>query len=358
MTIPFWRRLAVALVLACAARPAAAQFTLLGPDSARVTLNGRVHAQFATTTADDVPSADVFLRRVRLEAAVVLNDVVSGKIQPEFAGSRVSLRDAYVRFTLHPALQLLAGQAHRPFSRIEMTSSNRIVPIERGVRIDGVDDAFDQYALVEEAGYAGRDVGLQLGGRIPGAPLGLGYAVGWFRGPAREDAPEEDTDQWVARLTAAPAPWMEVGASVSSRDFTRDLADDILIPGERGTAWEVDAALGSARRGPHLLAEVAWGDSDPRYGRRFFGAQGWLSYRTGPVSGDISGIEPLLRVSYGDPETDDEGIFRGITGGVLVTPGVNVWLGGQNRLMVNYDIWNPEYGEGDQSAKVQFQLAF
>jgi hypothetical protein len=41
-----------------------------------------------------------------------------------------------------------------------------------------------------------------------------------------------------------------------------------------------------------------------------------------------------------------------------VTPGINLYLGGQNRVMFNYDFWNPTDGERQGSFKTQFQLAF
>ncbi|MBW3655076.1 MAG: OprO/OprP family phosphate-selective porin, partial [Gemmatimonadetes bacterium] len=105
MSAPSIRTFAIALVLSLASAPAAAQgFTIPGPDSSRLTFNGRVQTQFNTSSEDDVPQAETALRRVRLEATLQLNRMISGKISPEFAGSRVSLRDAYVRFALDPAL--------------------------------------------------------------------------------------------------------------------------------------------------------------------------------------------------------------------------------------------------------------
>src|SRR5687768_9826858 len=105
----------LALVLAAAAPAAGQGFTIATPDSsARITFNGRVQTIFNTTSADGMPATETELRRVRLEATLQFGRVVGGKIQPEFAGSRVSLRDAYVRFNLDPAFQVWAGQAHRP----------------------------------------------------------------------------------------------------------------------------------------------------------------------------------------------------------------------------------------------------
>jgi hypothetical protein len=79
----------------------------------------------------------------------------------------------------------------------------------------------------------------------------------------------------------------------------------------------------------------------------------------GRVSRAISGVEPMFRVSYAEINADDsppEGLDA--SGGMLFTPGVNLWLGGLNRFSLNYDIWDSQTGESAQSFKAQFQLAF
>ena len=357
--------LAVALALLASATRLAAQQTpagvVLKSGAAEITLNGRVHTQFNTTSVDDEPATLMELRRLRLEVTVRVNDVVGGRIQPDFApGNRVVMKDAYLRLTFDPAFEILAGQANRPFSPIHLTSSNRILPIERGVRIRGLDDAWDEYNLVSGLGYADRDVGLQVLGSPRGAPLGLSYQAGWFNGPARGETGSESTYQLGARLAIHPLERLRVGAAWSSRDFV--LADSLAVPGgleriERGSAWEVDVELGAYERpGPHLVAEAAFGDFDPHADARFFGAQAWLAYRTDSVGTKISAIEPVFRVSYGDPDVDGDAGVEG--GGTLLTPGINIYLGGLNRVMFNWDFWNPLSGRSENGFKAQFQLAF
>jgi hypothetical protein len=357
MPAPRIRVSAIALALSLAAAPTAAQgFTISGPDSSRLTFNGRIQTQFNTSSEDGVPEAETALRRVRLEATLQLNRLVSGKISPEFAGSRVSIRDAYVRFALDPALVVWAGQAYRPFSIMTMYSSARMLPIERGVRIRGLSDEFDEFNLVSSLGYGDRDVGLQLRGEPAGAPLGLSYAAGWFNGPARAEFPNENTGQVVARVGVAPAPNLKLNASYSARDFA---TGEDAVEVRRGEAWEADVEIGSERGGLHLLGEVVAGDFDPFLGARFLAAQGWLGYRMGRVSRTISGVEPMFRVSYAEINANDtppEGLDA--SGGMLITPGVNLWLGGLNRFSLNYDIWDSQTGESAQSFKAQFQLAF
>jgi hypothetical protein len=350
-------RFALLLLPLILATPAGAQGFTLVADSMRLTLTGRVQTIFNTTDVPGFASTEWALRRVRLEANVRINRLVSGKISPEYAGSRVALRDAFMRIDFAPALQLVAGQAHRPFGTITPTGATRILPIERGVRIRGVAGARDHHSLIAELGYAERDMGLQATGAPRGAPLGLSYAAGVFNGPLRGEAPNANSQQYAARLAIRPTPRVRAGASWSRREFVRDAGAS--VPELRGgVAWAGDLELGNERGGPRLVAEVAAGDTDPFLGARFLAAQGWVAYRTGAVGESVSAVEPLLRVSYGDPDVNGAGRLPDVTGGVLVTPGVNVWLGGLNRVAVNWDAWRPDEGAARSSLKVMFQLAF
>jgi hypothetical protein len=68
-------------------------------------------------------------------------------------------------------------------------------------------------------------------------------------------------------------------------------------------------------------------------------------------------VEPVFRASYSD--TDASSGAPMVSGGTLLTPGINVYFGPLNRIMLNYDIW---LGDGDtpdaQSLKAMFQLGF
>jgi hypothetical protein len=44
---------------------------------------------------------------------------------------------------------------------------------------------------------------------------------------------------------------------------------------------------------------------------------------------------------------------------VLLTPGLNFYLGPLNRIMLNYDLWNPHGGGREaRSFKAMIQMAF
>ena len=351
------------LALAAALLPAGlgaqeADSVVFKANALEVSIGGRIQTQFNTTTVETEPETEIALRRVRLEATVRVNDWITAKIQPEYAGSRVSVRDAFVRFAFDPALALVAGQAHRPFGTVVPTSSTRILPIERGVRIRGIPDAREHHNLIVDLGYADRDVGLQLTGEPEWAPLGFSYALGVFNGPARAEARQENTYQLAARAAIHPVGPLRLGVSWSRRDFAvQDSANAELLDVRRGHAWAIDAELGRYAPGLHLVGELAMGDLDPATGAKFRGAQGWLGYRTGALGSRRTGIEPVVRISWGDVDGESERLA--VTPGTLVTPGVNFYFGPLNRIMVNYDFWSPD-GDDDSegSFKVQFQAAF
>lgn len=334
------------------ASPAAAQQTgpVLRAGAAEITIGGRVHTQFTTSSVDTVPVQEWVLRRVRLESTVKVNDVVGGKVQLDFAGNRVAIKDAYLTMELDPAFRIVAGNQHRPFGIITQTTSNRILFAERGARIRGLTDSWEEHNLVADLGYADRDLGLQITGAPHGAPAGLFYGVGYFNGPARRPALQEDTYQLTARAGIKPARNVTLAGSWSRRDFARGDTT------HAGTAFALDAEIGHYGPGFHFVGEVVTGDFDPFRDARFFGAQGWVGYRTRELRGSIKHVEPALRLSHGDPDIDEDQDVA--VGGLLVTPGVNLYLGGQNRIMFNADLWRGDNGRREQSFKTQFQLAF
>jgi hypothetical protein len=338
--------------LVTVAGSASAQQTgpVLRAGAAEITIGGRVHTQFTTSTVDTVPVQEWVLRRIRLESTVKVNDVVGGKIQLDFAGNKVTIKDAYLTMDLDPALRILAGNAHRPFGIITQTTSNRILFAERGTRIRGLGEAWDQHNLVAELGYSDRDLGLQAMGAPHGAPLGFFYAAAFTNGPARKPAVHDDTYQLSARAGVHPARNTTLAASWSRRDFAHGDTTDT------GMAWALDGEIGHYGPGFHLLAEASYGDFNPAAGAHFFGAQTWLAYRTPELHGRIKHIEPALRLSHGDPDVEDD--LDVADGGTLITPGLNLYLGGLNRIMINWDVWRADNGRRENSFKTQFQLAF
>lgn len=347
----FPRVLGCAALLSALAAPARAQEApLLRVDALELTLNGRVHTQLNTTDDPALPSAQWRLRRVRLEARVRVNELVSGKIQPDFAGDRLSVKDAYLLLTPGERVQLLVGQAHRPFSTLLRYSSLRMAPVEKGLSIRGV-EGWEQQALLNDLDYGNRDVGVQLLGTVPVLGLPVGYAAALLQGPVT-GVVGRSPFQLVARLEASPLADVELAAAWSRRHFLDPVTPSAPARLSPGQAVMVSAAYDPAV-GLFAIAEASAGDFDPVREETFRGAHLWAGYRLPLGGAQFTRLEPILRISHGSV-TDAEAVD-----GSLLTPGLNLYFGALNRAMFNYDLWFPAGGgERRGSFKAMFQLAF
>jgi len=345
------RALRLALLFTLCSTPLTAQESVpaqVDVGGVELTFGGRLQTQLNTTSIDDVEGSELIIRRARLELEAKINDLITLVIEPDFAGDEVELKDTWIQLDFDPALQLLAGRSKRPFSRVELTSSKRILPVERGLRIRGL-DAFDEYALVNGLEYSDREIGVLVTGAPEGAPLGLGYAVGVYRGPLHGEVGEA-TYQYVARATIQPVEPLSFGASWSSRDFAVTAGEEL----ERGHAYSIDVEYGAFAPGLHLIAEASFGDVDPFTTTSFRGAHGWLAWRSDSPGRTVSAIEPIVRVSWADIDGESA-----TPGGLLLTPGINVYFGPLNRLMINYDVWRGADDSIDaESLKIMLQAAF
>jgi hypothetical protein len=368
--MPFIRRVAIVAVLAVgfalpfrtqarAQEPSGVRFT---SRAAEIAVGGRVQTMFSTTTADGAIPALWEVRRARLELAIRAHPVISARLQPEFSGTQIALRDAYVALAVAPATQLLVGNAFRPFSLVAQTSSTLILPIERGARIRGASPApLEHYALVQGLGYADRDFGIQLRTAPAGAPLNLNVGFGVFNGPAQTAAGEELSLQYAGRASIAFVPNLRFGAGWSRRDFVVPESDQQPARIRAGNAWEIDLEIGGYAPGFHLVGELAAGDLDPfageqQDGQRFSAAQLWIGYRSATTGTSITNVEPIVRISHGDPQAGG-GSFSN-RGGTLFTPGINLYFGPLNRIMINFDAWRARDGGTESSLKTLFQIAF
>jgi hypothetical protein len=121
-----------------------------------------------------------------------------------------------------------------------------------------------------------------------------------------------------------------------------------------GTAFGVDFELGDFRGdGLHVIAEATTGDNIVSE-ESFLAAQAMLSWFR-PTSGRVEGIEPLFRLSWGDPDGEVEE-----DAAMLLTPGVNVYFTGRTRLQLNWEFFVPQGDrfEMHHALRAQAQLAF
>ncbi|MDP2955120.1 MAG: hypothetical protein Q8N53_01760, partial [Longimicrobiales bacterium] len=119
-----------------------------------------------------------------------------------------------------------------------------------------------------------------------------------------------------------------------------------------------DAQVGTWRDGLLVQASVVSGGNwkkldaagDPASFMAFQGTASWYA----PMEGArFVGIEPLVRLSYGDPDT---GLAS--DGGVVFTPGLMLYVSGRNKIGFNLDVWSPQTGDREHSLKIQSFLYF
>jgi hypothetical protein len=276
--------LASALLLGAAGiEPAEAQEPELSLSGAEVDLSGRVQLQAATsscsdfvpgagapgtaTTAcrEDVPGLDLFMRRVRLSAHVTIDDFLEAKVEPDFEDvDGVVLRDAYGQLNFSPAFRVRFGQYKKPFDGFQLTSSTRILTIERDLDVAGVPGpvALSYDELTTRGHMSSYDVGLMAHGAVPGTALQ--WWAGAFNGrPSEADGDANDEKQFVGRarytLDLSGTP-LSVAGALAATDvaFTTSTGE---LGGEHHVNGELFAELGDFAGGPHVQAGVLVGEN-------------------------------------------------------------------------------------------------
>lgn len=347
----------LALILAGTASTLGAQ-TVTSGQGVSLDLGGRLNAQLAASTAEEGRAANLFIRRARFKADLTFNEHLSGRIQVDFSGSRISLEDAWARMELNPFFVLDMGQLKRAFDGFELASSTELELVERDGRIDGLDvcagvgRVCSLSRFTETLGYSGRDLGLRIQGRGP--DRAYDYMVTITNGAGANTSDENDAKSLAGRVTGAVGERTRLGADVSIHDYVGPEGDD-----EYASAFGADLEYGDYRGGLHARLGVVTGDNwrlpdgagDPA---RFLTGQGLVSYHHPLESGGIlEGIEPMGRVSWGDPDTDADD-----DAGLLLTPGVFAYLQGRNRIGANLDLYAPQAGDTELSFKLMWYLYF
>jgi hypothetical protein len=351
---------AAVCVTALVSAPAAQAQVEITSKAMKINLGGRLHMQWNHTSAGDADVASTFfVRRARVTAEIEVSDFIEGKIQPEYGEGTVGLRDAYIDLIFDPAFRIRAGQFKRPFDRFELVSSTQILVIERagGVRgapgCSGVGNVCSFSRFTEKLNYSDRDLGVAIGGRV--SQLVWSAAVTNGEGP-NDDVDENGTKSYTGRLEYRGSG-LVVGAHVGAHDYPNDSTGT----DEYGVAFGADVDWGGYEQpGPHVKAGFVYGDNwknltnaagDPS---KFASAQGIVTYMF-PIreSRFMYGIEPVARVSWGDPDTDVGGDH-----GWLFTPGVVLYLKGRNKFAVNMDVYSPATGDTEYSVKAQMYLHF
>ena len=322
--------------------------------SASVRIGGRMHAQYSASSVSSSVN-DFFLRRARLILDVMVADFFGARLQPDFAGGKTELKDAYVRLNFADDFRISMGQIKRAFDLFELSSSSDLSIIERDGRIEGVsgctgvNGACSYSRLTEELGFAGRDQGLGVDASIGR----VSFQGTMTNGTGINVADDNDAKSYSGRLTFAATSNIDVSGQYGVHDYVA--TGDV---NEYAGAWSADVEVGPWRDGLHVQAAVASGDNWKEIDANsdavtFIAVQGVASYYV-PLGGPrLVGIEPLARLSYADPDratTDD--------GAVIFTPGLMLYVQGKNRIGFNVDWLSPRTGTTELSFKSQAFLYF
>lgn len=326
----------------------------------RAEFGGRAHIQFNTTSVDGAAGSEFLVRRARIWAGARINDWLDGAVLVDLAGTTASARYAFVRASLDPALRVSVGQFKRAFDLFELTSSSDMLLVERDGIVrgtapcPGVGGQCTYSRFSERLALSSLDIGALVEGEAADGRLAWLLSLTNGSGPnTRED---NDTKSLAARVTLEPVEAVVVGVNWNAHDFT----NPVTGRGDHAPSYAVDLEVGGfARPGFHAQAAVLGGDNwllldAEGRARRYLTAQTVLSYRV-PTdgAGRIHGIEPLGRISWGDPDRSDR------TGeGVLLTPGVAVHFDGKNKVIGNIDVWRPDEGPTAWSLKATALLYF
>ena len=351
------RSLALVAVLATAAPGPILAQEEISARGARVEFGGRLHSQLATSSAAGGKSTDFFTRRARLTIDVWVSPLLDGRVQPDFGDGKLELKDAYFRLNFDRGFRFSAGQFKRAFDVFELNSSTDIVVVERTGRIEGFGECgggggvCSLSRFTEKLAYSDRDIGVKIDGSLGER---LRYLATLTNGTGTGGADENSGKSLAARLSVRLADNVWLSGNVARHDY---VAADGRTEG--ATAFGGDLDIGRFREGAHLQVGAASGgnwrieDSTTPGIARFLTAQAILSRYFGLQGNGWEGVEPVARLSWGDPDrgADEDA-------GLLLTPGVFLYVKGKNRIGANLDMYRSGSGETEYSFKLQTYLYY
>ena len=350
-----WRVALITLAAAFTTPLTALGQTEIKARAATITVGGRLQVQSITTSVSDATTFDTFMRRARVFFGVQISDFFEAAILPDFVGGTAELQDAYISLNFDPTFEVAVGQFKRASELFDLSSSTRLGIIERDGRVPGAGDCTGTGGvctfsrLTEKLDYSGRDTGL----RVQGSQGRFSYVATWTNGAGVNTRDANDGKSFSGRAAVEVADDVSLGGFVGLHDY-----DDATGATEYGTAFGADLDWGGWSGGWHLQAAFVTGDNWKALdasgnAAQFLTGQAVLSYFI-PVDSDRwEGIEPLARVSWGDPDGDiaDDAAW-------LVTPGLSFFVSGRNKIGANFDIYMPEVGDSETSFKIQTFLYF
>ncbi len=348
------RRIFVLLGMALCLASAEASAQEISSRAANLQVGGRLHSQYSASSVGAAHN-DFFFRRVRLTLDMGVTDFFTARIQPDFAGGKTEVQDAYVRLNFSKAFRLSMGQFKRAFDPFSLASSTDLSIIERDGRVEGVDGcagvggtcAYGR--LTEKLGFAGRDAGIRF--ELSGGSVSFLGTV--TNGTGINVSDDNDAKSYSGRVTLDVGSDVKVSGQYAAHDYVDD-AEQNAYAG----AWSADVQFGGWRDGLLFQAAVVGGDNwkslDAGGNEALFTAfQGVASYYVPLGHPRYAGIEPLLRVSYADPDGD-----AADDGAVIITPGLMLYVQNKTKLGFNVDVFSPQTGDTEYSFKMQAFLYF
>lgn len=360
-----------------------------------VRVAGRVQAQYRAASGDSSANFAANglrngfeIRRLRIQTDVRFGDHITAVLQPTLEMAAFRMRDAYLRVGFGPRWGITLGQEKAPFHRYEVTSSNTLPSIERGLKVYGLSGREALNDLLYSNGYIAQDLGAFVDYAAPGDRVFV--KLGVVNG-SRESSLDVNNAKsvfgrviGVALTNADDQPMLQVGLSFAARDraICRVCAGAIAFHPDSSkmtTAYNLEFEWGGFRPGLHVIGDLATGDNVRAANRinvgrntgnlrtsadtaiaTFRGAHVVVSYRVmtrGPDTRVIQMVEPALRLDLTNPDT---GVPN--DGGLLVTPVVSLHFGPTVLARIGVDLYRYRdvagVGHTAREMKVSWQANF
>ncbi len=348
-----------------------------------LTFNGRIQIQASTSSCSEfpipndsacngqVPSSDLFLRRVRLTVSGKINDMIDFRIQPDYNKiDEVGLKDAWGRFKFSKAFRLKAGHFKRPFDGFVLVSSTKTLTVERELAIRGLETVIapSLTGFTTLFDLSDRDIGVELNGSTNNGLFT--YWVGGFTGNSELKFQDSNSSkQFVGRgqlrFDAGPKKLKFAAAAAAMDASYESIAEG--IKSKYYYDYELFAEWGDFGDGPHAQLGFVFGDNplrnkanepiDLEAGDDFSNMSTWqaiVSWKFSVGSGDMA-LEPIFRVTWADGNTDfDNNEVWGFT------PGLQIFFYRRNKLALNWDFANPTSDtlRSENSFKARLQFHF
>ncbi len=268
------------------------------------------------------------IKRARLSFAGELLKNVRFKLQIDAVKSPI-LMDAQIEFYLDEKATLCLGQFKVPFSQESLRSSGELETINRSQPVTKLSPG-------QDLGSSGRDIGAVVYGKYSIVE----YTVGVFNGAGINKTDTNDQKDLAARFVLRPSGLLSIGASFYDGQYSEKAGAQAVARDRMGFETAVLYREFSLK-GEFILAKD---DTTSK--------QGWY------LQGGYFFLPKILQaiVKYDSYDSD-----KNITGdrSHLFTLGLNWFLAGKTKIMVNFELSRDESGKTVNSALLaQFQAGF